>query len=125
MSMLGCDAFGMELHAVHRQLAVGEAHDEASAGLRRYRELVRHGVVVNHQRVIARRQEWSVDAAEYAVAAVTDLGDLAMRRRRRSHHAAAEHLSNRLMAEADAEHRDGGSSRGDQLQADTRFVRGA
>ena len=31
--MLGCDRFGVELHAMHRPFAVGEAHDQPVGGL--------------------------------------------------------------------------------------------
>src|SRR5206468_6850907 len=48
--------------------------------------------------------------------------ELAMPRRRPPHHIGADRLTNRLMAETDNEHRDGGSSRSDQFQADTRLV---
>ena len=34
VAMLGGDAFGMELHAVHRQALMHQAHDQAVVGLR-------------------------------------------------------------------------------------------
>src|SRR5262249_30938065 len=74
--VIGGNALGVELHAVHRQLAVGKPHDKASVGLSRHGEFVRHGIVVNHQRMIARCPERSVDAAEYALPAVAHLREL-------------------------------------------------
>src|SRR5215470_18616042 len=102
----------MKLHAVHRKLAMGEAHDEVTVGLGRHGEFVWHGVMVDHQRVIPRRPERPVDAAKHALAAVPHLGKLAVHRHWCPHHAAAEHLTDRLMAEADAEYRDSGRSSG-------------
>ena len=68
--------------------------------------VVRHGVALDHQRMVARRLERAVDAAEDAVALVADLGELAVHRQRRAHDLAAEGLADRLVAEADAEDRD-------------------
>ena len=68
--------------------------------------VVRHARALDHQRVIARRLERAVDAAEHACALVLDLGELAVHRHRRAHDLAAERLADRLMAEADAEDRD-------------------
>src|SRR5437016_10647988 len=44
MPVLGGDALGMELHAVDRELAMRNAHDEAFIGLRPERKLVRQAV---------------------------------------------------------------------------------
>ena len=60
---------------------------------------------LDHQRMIARRLERRVDAAENSAALVADFRQLAVHRRRRAHHLAAERLADRLMAEADAEDR--------------------
>ncbi len=56
---------------------------------------------------------------------VLDLGQLAVHRHRRAHHLAAERLADRLMAEADAEDRDGRRRLGDQVEADAGLVRRA
>ena len=123
--MLGRDALRVELDAMHRQLAVREAHHQAIAGLGRDGEIVRHGGAVDHQRMIARRPERAVDAAEHAFAAMAHLGQLAVHRHRRPHHVAAEHLADRLMAEADAEHRNGRRGLRDEVEADAGLVGGA
>ena len=49
-----------------------QAHDEAVAGLGRHRKVARHARAVDHERMIARRLERRVDAAEYALATMAD-----------------------------------------------------
>src|SRR6185295_7977862 len=77
---------------------------------------------VDDQRMIARRLERSVDAAEDAAAPVLDQRELAMHRNRRAHDLAAEGLADRLMAEADAKDRDGRRCLADQVEADAGVV---
>ncbi len=60
-----------------------------------------------------------------SVRGVEDAGDLAVHRRGRADHLAAECLADRLMAEADAEDRDFARGGGDQVQADAGLVRRA
>ena len=69
-------------------------------------ELGRAGVAGDDEGMIAGRREGTVDAAEHGAALVADLGDLAVHGHGRAHDVAAESLSDGLMAEADAEHRD-------------------
>ena len=57
MAVLGRDALGMELHAVHRQACVREPHHQAVVGLGDDRKLGRQGRALDHQRMIARRLE--------------------------------------------------------------------
>src|SRR5262245_15054777 len=78
MAVLGRDAFRMELHAMHREGLVCEAHDQLVIGLGDSCQLVRHGATIDHQRMVARGLEWAVDAAEYATALVLDHRQLAM-----------------------------------------------
>src|SRR5690242_12669693 len=47
MAVLGRDAFGMELHAVHRQGLVRETHDQPVVGLSHGRQLVGHGGAID------------------------------------------------------------------------------
>src|SRR6185369_598792 len=122
MAVLGRDAFGMKLHAVHRQRFVREPHDQTVAGFGGDAERVRHGVALHHQRVVARRLERAVDAAEHARAPMANFGELAVNRLRRPHDVAAERLADGLMAEADAEDRDGRRGLFDQIEADTGLV---
>src|SRR5882757_4562012 len=75
--------------------------------------------------MVARGLESPVDAAEYPVAGVLDLGELAVNLDRRAHDIAAECLSDRLMAQADPEHRHGLCRLGDKFEADTGVVRRA
>ena len=81
MAVLGGDAFGMELHAVHRQAVMHQSHDQTVVGFGIDLRSARHAVALDHQRMIARRLERAVDAAEHAGAAVPDLGHLAVHRR--------------------------------------------
>src|SRR5215213_6180103 len=97
------DALGMKLHAVHGKRLVRCAHHQPVAGFGGDGKLVRQGGAIDHERVIARRPKRPVDAAEYALALMRDFGELAMHRRRRAHDLAAERLTDRLQAEADAE----------------------
>src|SRR5262245_66234697 len=108
MAMLGGDALRMKLNAVHRKRAMREPHDQAIIGLGRYREHVRQARSFDHQRMIARGPERRIDTAEDAVALVPDLGELTVHLHRSAHHAAPESLSDRLMAEANAQHWDRG-----------------
>src|ERR1035437_6679173 len=124
MAVLGGDALGMELHAVHRQARMRETHHQAIVGFGIDGQLARHAGAFHHQRMIARGVERPVDAAEHAGAGVLDLEHLAVGRRR-AHHFAAERLPDRLMPEADAEDRNRWRGLGDEIEADAGFVRGA
>ena len=88
-------------------------------------EIGRHAGAVDHQRMVARRLERPVDAAEDAGAFVLDERELAVHRHRRAHHLAAEDLADGLMTEADAEGRDGRRRLGDEIEADAGVVRRA
>src|SRR5262249_36592031 len=67
--------------------------------------------------MIACRLEGRIDAAEDASPGMADRRELAMHRRRRPHHLAAEGGADRLMAEADAEDRDLVGGRRNQVEA--------
>src|ERR1700720_602978 len=125
MTVLRRDAFGMELHAMHRQPVMRKPHHQTVLGFRRHAEIARHGFALDHQRMIARRLEWRIDATKDAPAAVLDFRQLAMNRDRRAHHLAAERLADRLMPEADAEDRDSRRGGNDQIETDARLVRRA
>src|SRR2546423_525854 len=81
MAVLGRDAFGMKLHAVHGAMGVGEPHHEVVVGFRHHRELLRHAGALDHERVVARRLERAVDPAKHASTLVFDQRELAMHRR--------------------------------------------
>src|SRR6516225_472553 len=125
MTVLGGDAFGVELHAVHRQPVMRKPHHQTVLGLGRDVQIARHALALDHQRMIARRFERGVDAAKHAPAAMLDLRQFAMNGDRRPHDLAAEGLADCLMAEADSENRDPRRCRGDQMKTDTGLVRRA
>ena len=60
----------MELHALDRELAVAQAHDEAVLGLGADLEHVGHGVALDDERVVAGGGERGGHAAEHARAVV-------------------------------------------------------
>src|SRR6516225_1331994 len=92
MTLLGGDAFGMKLHAVHRQLSMRKPHHEAVLGFGGECQIARYGLALDHQRMIPRRFERRIDAAKHAAAAMPDVRQLAVNRHRRTHDFAAERL---------------------------------
>ena len=78
---------------------------------------------LDDQRMIARRLEGRGHVLEHALALVADARQLAVHGHGRAHDLAAEHLADRLMAEADAEQRHLRLGRRlDQVHADAGFV---
>src|SRR5262245_29154605 len=57
VTVLGCDALGMELDAVGRKPSVREAHHQTVVGLSGNREVIGKIVAIDHERMIARRAE--------------------------------------------------------------------
>jgi len=108
-----------------RQGLVRKTHDQMVVGFSDGRKLVGHGGAIDHQRMVARGLERAIDASEHAVALVLDRRELAMHRDGCPHHLAAEHLPDCLVAEADAEQRNGRGRRLDQVKADAGIVRRA
>src|SRR6516225_7134645 len=125
MTVLGGDAFGVELHAVHRQALMRKPHHQTVIGLGRHVEIARHALALNHQRMIARRFERRIDAAKYAAAAMLDLRQFAMNWNRRAHDFATEGLGDRLVTQADAKDRDPRRSGSNQIKTDAGLVRRA
>ena len=74
MAALGGDALGMELHAVDRPLAMGEAHDEPVLGPGGDAQRGGQARALDDQRMIARRRERIGQAGEDAGAVVVDAG---------------------------------------------------
>src|ERR1035441_3742428 len=124
MTVLGGNALGMKLHAVHRQARMRETPHQAIVGFGVNGQFARHAGTFHHQRMIACGVERPVDATEHAGAGVLDLEYFAVRRRR-AHHLAAERLADRLVPEADTEDRNARCGLGDEIEADAGFVRGA
>src|SRR4029079_13824694 len=81
-------------------------------------ETSRQTRALDNQGVIAGGLERGIDAAKDALATVPDRRELAVNRRRCTHHLAAERVSDRLMTEADAEDRNAGGCFADQVEAD-------
>src|SRR6516164_3817601 len=118
MTVLGGDAFGVELHAVHWQALMRKPHHQTVIGLGRNVEIARHALALNHQRMIARRFERCIDAAKYAAAAMLDLRQFPMNWNRRAHDFATEGLADRLVTQANAKDRDPRRSGSNQIKTD-------
>src|SRR5689334_4036595 len=121
MSMLGRDAFGMKLHAVHGKGVVQKAHHKLIPGLGIDLEIGRHGCPINHKRVIASRLQRAVDTAKDSRADMLDFGNLAVNRGC-PHDLAAESLSDGLVTKTDTEYRRDRGRLFDQFEADAGFV---
>src|SRR5436190_6548400 len=96
VAVLGGDALGMELHAVHGMRRVLHAHDHAALGrgsLGRDGEAVGQARTLDDEGVIARHLEPLGQALENALALVGDLGKLAVHEHRCADHLAAVGLA--------------------------------
>ena len=111
----GEDRLGVELHALHRQLAVAQAHHHAVVGLGGDLEAVGHRRPVDHEAVVAGGLERLRQPGEHAGVGVADERRLAVHHLRRPHHLAAVHLADALVAEAHAEHRHPPGEGGDHV----------
>src|SRR5262249_54448007 len=90
VAMLGGDALGMELHGVNCVAPVVHPHDQVISRFRRYLNILREVLAFDDERVVARRPEWAIDAAEHPCAGLLDFRELAVDRDRRADHAAAK-----------------------------------
>src|SRR5919106_2871774 len=98
--------FGMKLHAVNGPGPVPKPHDCAVLRrARRHLELLGQAGVGDNQRVITGSDEWTADTAEDTPAVMLDRRRFAVHRTARTNDGAAEHRTDGLMAETDAEHR--------------------
>src|SRR5258706_16199154 len=93
----------MKLDPLHRQLAVTHAHDLAVIALRGDLEAGWKTCALDHQRMIARRGQRTVQALEYTRAAMRHFGELAVHDARGTDDPATERLPDRLVAQTDAE----------------------
>jgi hypothetical protein len=101
VAVLGGDAFGMKLHAVHGMRLVLQAHDDGLAGLGGLGgdgQTIGQAGALDDQRMIARDLECPGQALEHALGLVGDLGELAVHEDRRADDFAAVGLADRLMA---------------------------
>jgi hypothetical protein len=110
--MLGGDAFGVELHALDREVAVAKAHDRAVLEPRGDLEAIGQARALHDQRMVARGSERGGQAREDALAVVMHLSELAVHDPVCAHDAPAEGLADGLVAEADTEKRYAGLGRG-------------
>jgi hypothetical protein len=98
----------MELDAEDGTGGVGDGHDRAVLGARVHAQAVGDGALLDDQRVIASRLHRIGAAREEPLAAMADRAHFAVHRHRSADHLRPERLGDGLMAEADAEERDGG-----------------
>ena len=113
----------MELDAPQRPRAVLEPHDHLVRRPRRHAQC--RGYRADDQRVVAHGGEALRDAGEQAAPVVVDRAQPAMHDLGRMVDGAAGDLGERLMAEADAEHRHLGALERLQRDADVALVLGA
>src|SRR5262249_21701005 len=118
------DAFRVELHTMHRKAGMDQPHDQAVVRLGIHRKFVRHARALNHERMIARCLQRSVNAAKHAGTLVADLGDLSMLRGC-AHHLAAKSLPDGLVAKAYAQDWYGRRGLLDKVETYTGFIGGS
>src|ERR1700744_1971555 len=111
------DRFRVELYAVHWPGLVLHAHDLAIFGPGGDLQIGRQVFLAHRQAVVARGGEGGLQSGEDALALVMDLAGLAVHQRLGVDHLAAIGLADRLVAQADAEDRQGGRGRGQPAEA--------
>src|SRR5579872_2082150 len=72
MTVLRCDAFRVELHAMDGKTLVGKPHDQAVLGIGRCNEFLRQASALDHEGMVARGLKRRVEAAEKAPAVMAD-----------------------------------------------------
>ena len=110
---------------MQRQLPVLHAHDDAVSGFRRDLQTIGQTAAIDDQGVIAGARERRGNILEDANASMGYLTELAMKRRGRADHFAAECLPEGLVAQTDTENWELSSRRLDELQANAGLVRRA
>src|SRR5262245_32916977 len=121
MSMLGSNAFRMELHTVNGKRLVHKSHHKPVGGFGIYFQGGGHACPFDHERMIPCCFQWTVDAAKDSRAGMLDLRHLAVDRRC-PHNLAAEGLTDGLMAKTDAEDWNGQRCFLDQLETDAGLI---
>src|SRR5579859_7327977 len=113
----------MELHALDSMLLVAQTHDLT---LRRMRTDFegRRKFGLDEQGMIAHRLERIGEAREDRFTVVDDRRGLAVHQPRSAHDPAAERLTDTLMTQADAEHRNFTGKLAQQRDGNARFGRG-
>src|SRR5947208_5513588 len=125
LALGGEDRLGVELHPLHEERAVPDAHDLVVGGPRRALELGRQRRRVDHQRVVARRREALREAREQPAPVVQDGRGLAVHDAPGTHDRAAEGGADRLVPEADAEDGEPAREALDERHRDARLARRA
>ena len=121
---IGEHGFGMELHALHPQGPVAQAHDDAV----RFRgdfQIGRHRFFLNDQRVVARRHKILRQILEDRFVVVMNAAGFAVHDLRRADDLPPERVSDGLMAEAHAEDRNLPREAPDHVDANARIFRRA
>src|SRR5882762_4968900 len=119
--MLGEKGLGMELHALHGELAVAHAHDLAVLGLGRDLQALGQRRPANRKRMIAGRHERTRKSAKHTEARMADRRGFSVHDLTRMHNLAAESLADRLMAEAHAQYRNVAGKLAYRGERDSRF----
>src|SRR5262245_47531735 len=114
MSVLGRNAFRMELHAVRGQRRVHKSHHQPVIGFGVHFQCGSHACPFTHERMIACGFYWAVDVTEHSRAGMPDLRYLSVNRSC-PHHFAAEGLPDGLMAKTNTEDRSASCRFTDQL----------
>src|SRR2546423_1922166 len=109
MTVFRGNTFWMELYAVHWERAMDKPHDQTIVCFRSCGQLWRQALSLDHERMVAGGSERAGNTAKHSLAVVPDVGKLSVHQDRCTHDVAAERLSDRLMAETDAE--DGNAGR--------------
>src|SRR5712672_823964 len=82
LALLGQDALGMELHALHRQPLVSQPHDDRRSVTvlcpRGDFQFFRQALLLDEQRIVARGRHWRWQSAENRAPIVPDLACLAV-----------------------------------------------
>src|SRR5215467_14584318 len=106
VTLLGQDRLGMELHALHGELAVAHAHDLAILAFGGHLKALGKTGAFDDQRMIACGGQRVVEPGENAVSTMAYGRELAVHDASGAHDTPSECLADRLVAQANAEDRD-------------------
>src|ERR1700675_1370998 len=123
----------MEMHTLHREFLMPQAHDDAGSVFVRSPcadfQIAWQILLGDDQRMIAGRGHWRREAAKDGLAIMLNLARFAVHQVLRAHPLAAEGCADRLVSEADSEQRHISPALAckmqDQVDADAGFLRGA
>src|ERR1035437_1304286 len=125
VTVFGEYRFGMELHALERELPVAHPHDLAVFALGGDFQAVGQAGALDRERVIAGREERRRQPGKDALRCVADVGGLAVHHAARMHDTPAERLADRLVPQAHAEDGQLAGERAHEGHRDAGFVWGA